>query len=70
MPFTHVCVIGRFHPGTRSTEKIADRATTLQPTGDETPLLRAMLRETSGNQRNTLRKKLTEHGIDPDSVEG
>ena len=46
----------------------------------EKPLLRAVLRETSGNQvraaqilginRNTLRKKLTEHGIDPDTVEG
>jgi two-component system nitrogen regulation response regulator GlnG len=42
----------------------------------EKPLLRAVLRETAGNQvraahilginRNTLRKKLTEHGIDPD----
>ncbi len=42
----------------------------------EKPLLRAVLRETDGNQvraahilginRNTLRKKLTEHGIDPD----
>ena len=41
----------------------------------EKPLLRAVLRETSGNQvraaqilginRNTLRKKLTEHGIEP-----
>jgi two-component system, NtrC family, nitrogen regulation response regulator GlnG len=46
----------------------------------EKPLLRAVLRETSGNQvraahilginRNTLRKKLTEHGIDPDTLEG
>jgi two-component system nitrogen regulation response regulator GlnG len=46
----------------------------------EKPLLRAVLRETSGNQvraaqilginRNTLRKKLTEHGIDPDAVAG
>ena len=44
----------------------------------EKPLLRAVLRETSGNQvraaqilginRNTLRKKLTEHDIDPDSL--
>ena len=44
----------------------------------EKPLLRAVLRETSGNQvraaqilginRNTLRKKLTEHGIDPDTI--
>src|SRR5437763_909775 len=46
----------------------------------EKPLLRAVLRETAGNQvraaqilginRNTLRKKLTEHGIEPDSIEG
>jgi two-component system nitrogen regulation response regulator GlnG len=46
----------------------------------EKPLLRAVLRETAGNQvraaqilginRNTLRKKLTEHGIDPDTLEG
>ena len=46
----------------------------------EKPLLRAVLRETNGNQvraaqilginRNTLRKKLTEHGIDPDTLEG
>jgi two-component system nitrogen regulation response regulator GlnG len=45
----------------------------------EKPLLRAVLRETHGNQvraaqilginRNTLRKKLTEHGIDPDALE-
>jgi len=45
----------------------------------EKPLLRAVLRETSGNQvraaqilginRNTLRKKLTEHGIDPDTLD-
>ncbi len=44
----------------------------------EKPLLRAVLRETQGNQvkaaallginRNTLRKKLKEHGIDPDSL--
>jgi two-component system, NtrC family, nitrogen regulation response regulator GlnG len=44
----------------------------------EKPLLRAVLRETRGNQvraaqilginRNTLRKKLTEHGIDPDGI--
>jgi two-component system, NtrC family, nitrogen regulation response regulator GlnG len=46
----------------------------------EKPLLRAVLRETEGNQvraaqilginRNTLRKKLTEHGIDPDALGG
>jgi two-component system nitrogen regulation response regulator GlnG len=46
----------------------------------EKPLLRAVLRETRGNQlraaqilginRNTLRKKLTEHGIDPETLEG
>jgi two-component system nitrogen regulation response regulator GlnG len=46
----------------------------------EKPLLRAVLRETGGNQvraaqilginRNTLRKKLTEHGIEPDSLQG
>ena len=46
----------------------------------EKPLLRAVLRETGGNQvraaallginRNTLRKKLKEHDIDPDSLEG
>ncbi len=46
----------------------------------EKPLLRAVLRETGGNQvraaqilginRNTLRKKLTEHGIDPDRLGG
>ena len=45
----------------------------------EKPLLRAVLRETGGNQvraaqilginRNTLRKKLTEHSIDPDKLE-
>ena len=45
----------------------------------EKPLLRAVLRETSGNQvraaqilginRNTLRKKLVEHGIDPGGLE-
>ncbi|MFQ5899151.1 MAG: sigma-54-dependent transcriptional regulator [Candidatus Methylomirabilia bacterium] len=45
----------------------------------EHPLLRAVLRETGGNQvkasallginRNTLRKKLKEHGIDPDALE-
>jgi two-component system, NtrC family, nitrogen regulation response regulator GlnG len=45
----------------------------------EKPLLRAVLRETAGNQvraaqilginRNTLRKKLTEHGVDPESLE-
>jgi two-component system nitrogen regulation response regulator GlnG len=45
----------------------------------EKPLLRAVLRETAGNQvraaqilginRNTLRKKLTEHGIDPDAMQ-
>jgi two-component system nitrogen regulation response regulator GlnG len=44
----------------------------------EKPLLRAVLRETAGNQvraaqilginRNTLRKKLTEHSIDPDLI--
>jgi two-component system nitrogen regulation response regulator GlnG len=44
----------------------------------EKPLLRAVLRETAGNQvraaqilginRNTLRKKLIEHGIDPDRL--
>ena len=44
----------------------------------EKPLLRAVMRETKGNQvraaqllginRNTLRKKLKEHGIDPDAV--
>ena len=44
----------------------------------EKPLLRAVMRETKGNQvraaqllginRNTLRKKLKEHGIDPDTV--
>src|SRR5262245_57649772 len=43
----------------------------------EKPLLRAVMRETKGNQvraaqllginRNTLRKKLKEHGIDPDT---
>jgi len=46
----------------------------------EKPLLRAVLRETRGNQlraaqilginRNTLRKKLTAHGIDPDRLDG
>ena len=45
----------------------------------EKPLLRAVMRETKGNQvraaqllginRNTLRKKLNEHGIDPDTVD-
>ena len=45
----------------------------------EKPLLRAVLRETGGNQvraaqilginRNTLRKKLTEHSIDPEGLE-
>ena len=44
----------------------------------EKPLFRAVLRETGGNQvraaqllginRNTLRKKLKEHGIDPDAL--
>ena len=46
----------------------------------EKPLLRAALRETGGNQvraaqilginRNTLRKKLIEHGIDPGELQG
>jgi two-component system, NtrC family, nitrogen regulation response regulator GlnG len=46
----------------------------------EKPLLRAVLHETGGNQvraaqilginRNTLRKKLTEHDIDPDTLDG
>ena len=46
----------------------------------EKPLLKAVLREARGNQvkaaallginRNTLRKKLKEHGIDPDAIEG
>jgi two-component system nitrogen regulation response regulator GlnG len=46
----------------------------------EKPLLRAVLRETAGNQvraaqilginRNTLRKKLVEHGIDPGGRDG
>ncbi|HAM59751.1 MAG TPA: hypothetical protein DCQ64_31805 [Candidatus Rokubacteria bacterium] len=46
----------------------------------EKPLLRAVLRETGGNQlraaqilginRNTLRKKLVEHGIDPEALGG
>ena len=46
----------------------------------EKPLLRAVLRETAGNQvraaqilginRNTLRKKLTEHAIEPEGLEG
>jgi two-component system, NtrC family, nitrogen regulation response regulator GlnG len=45
----------------------------------EKPLLRAVMRETAGNQlraaqilginRNTLRKKLTEHGVDPAEFE-
>jgi two-component system, NtrC family, nitrogen regulation response regulator GlnG len=44
----------------------------------EKPLLRAVMRETKGNQvraaqllginRNTLRKKLKEHGIEPDAI--
>jgi two-component system nitrogen regulation response regulator GlnG len=44
----------------------------------EKPLLRAVMRETKGNQvraaqllginRNTLRKKLKDHGIDPDAT--
>jgi DNA-binding protein Fis len=43
----------------------------------EKPLLQAVMRETRGNQvraaqllginRNTLRKKLREHGVDPDA---
>ena len=46
----------------------------------EKPLFKAVLREARGNQvkaaallginRNTLRKKLKEHGIDPDAIEG
>jgi len=51
----------------------------LAATNREKPLWRAVLRETSGNQvraaqilginRNTLRKKLFEHSIDPEILD-